>query len=68
MDDGTKPSYSDIEMIDRFYLLPCLVDNPPKFGNTVIAVLRRITTTRAREIHLIFDQKADRNFLISGPN
>lgn len=56
INDGTIPSYSDIEIIDGFYILHCFIDVPQTFGNIAKAVLKKITNTRAKEIHLIFDQ------------
>uniref|UniRef100_A0A6P7FRI3 Uncharacterized protein LOC114331907 n=1 Tax=Diabrotica virgifera virgifera TaxID=50390 RepID=A0A6P7FRI3_DIAVI len=54
--NGTIPSCSEIDVIDGFYILHCLVDIPQTFGNIAKKVLKKITNNTASEIHLIFDQ------------
>ena len=54
--EGTMPSGADIIMIDGFDLLHHMYDLPSTFGKISESVLKKVTNTRAKDIHLIFDQ------------
>lgn len=50
------PTYTDVCLIDGFFLVHCIKDLPITFGSVSKKIFQMVTNNKAHEIHVIFDR------------
>lgn len=53
---NNNPPKFDVDVVDGFYLLSCMLEPPTKYGQFATAVMKLICDSDASEIHLMFEK------------